>query len=100
MIPRRVLMIHEDESDRRDIEGLAVVLDYFGYIPVYQDIHQPLPPFRLLNRYRQNPSKLKVSRGELMSTGLERNISPLSDYSRCLVLMQMQNGWKTDYWLS
>jgi hypothetical protein len=51
VIPRRVLMIHEDESDRRDIEGLAVVLDYFGYIPVYHDIHQPLPPYRMLNRY-------------------------------------------------
>ena len=51
VLPRRVLMIHEDESDRRDIEGLAVVLDYFGYIPVYHDIRQPLPPFRLMNRY-------------------------------------------------
>ncbi len=51
ILPRRILLIHDGESDRRDVEGLSVVLDYFGYVPVYQDVHQPLPPFRLMNRY-------------------------------------------------
>ena len=51
VLPRRVLLIYDGSSDRRDIEGLAVVLDYFGYVPVYQDVRQPLPPFRLAGRF-------------------------------------------------
>ena len=51
VLPRRVLLIHDGTPDRRNIEGIAVMLDYFGYVPVYQDIRQPLPSFRLTGRF-------------------------------------------------
>ncbi len=51
ILPRRVLLIHDGESGRRDVEALAVVLDYFGYVPAYQDVGEPLPAYRLVNRY-------------------------------------------------
>jgi hypothetical protein len=51
ILPRRILLIYGGASGRKEAEGLAVVFDYFGYIPVYQDVRQPLPPFRLMNRY-------------------------------------------------
>jgi polysaccharide biosynthesis protein PelA len=51
VLPRRVLLIYDGTSERRDMESLAVVLDYFGYVPVYQDVQQPLPSFRLAGRF-------------------------------------------------
>ena len=51
VLPRRVLLIYEGPSERRDMESLAVVLDYFGYVSVYQDVQQPLPSFRLAGRF-------------------------------------------------
>ena len=75
VLPRRILLIHDGESGRRDSEGLSVVLDYFGYIPVYQDVHQPLPSFRLMNRYAGIVSWLYNKGPSGYETWLERQVT-------------------------
>ena len=48
--PRQVMLLYDDDTGRDEIEQLAMLLDYFGYVAVYQHTRQALPGFRLAGR--------------------------------------------------
>jgi hypothetical protein len=49
-IPREVLVLYDDDTGPAEIEQIAVLLDYFGYVAVYQHTRQALPAYRLAGR--------------------------------------------------
>jgi hypothetical protein len=49
-IPRKVLVLYDDDTGRAEIEQMAMLLDYFGYVAVYQHTHKALPVYRLAGR--------------------------------------------------
>jgi len=48
-MPRNVLVLYDDDTGRAEIEQMAVLLDYYGYVAVYQHTHN-LPAYRLAGR--------------------------------------------------
>lgn len=49
-IPREVLVLYDDDTGDAEIEQMALLLDYFGYVAVYQHTHKALPAYRLAGR--------------------------------------------------
>jgi polysaccharide biosynthesis protein PelA len=49
-IPREVLVLYDDDTGRAEIEQMAVLLDYYGYVAVYQHTRKTLPAYRLAGR--------------------------------------------------
>lgn len=49
-VPRDVLVLYDDATGRAEIEQIALLLDYFGYVAVYQHTRKALPAYRLAGR--------------------------------------------------
>lgn len=49
-IPREVLVLYDDATGLAEIEQMAVLLDYFGYVAVYQHTRKTLPAYPLAGR--------------------------------------------------
>jgi polysaccharide biosynthesis protein PelA len=49
-LPRQVLVLYDDDTGSDEIEQIAMLLDYFGYLAVYQHTRQALPAYHLVGR--------------------------------------------------
>jgi polysaccharide biosynthesis protein PelA len=49
-MPREVLVLYDDDTGQAEIEQIALLLDYFGYVAVYRHTRRTLPAYRLAGR--------------------------------------------------
>jgi polysaccharide biosynthesis protein PelA len=74
-IPRQVLVLYDDATGRDEIEQMAMILDYFGYVAVYQHTRQALPAYRLAGRCAGLISCLHASQSPAYARWLQQQVA-------------------------